>query len=155
VLCALGTSNNVEVFIGRYINRIPIGTRADVRIISEMLHSYAFQKYEKVIEIFSIKKCKSLSLNIQATGLFLRASYEIYGSDMNYFHYYLINAGLLVRRNRGKLSKRKASAMINFLKVFTLMINRKEKEKIASFVHGCDHLLYRPWLLEQLDIYIY
>lgn len=155
VLCTVAAESDVDEFIKKYSDKVPKSVRVDIRLFSTLTKHYAFRQYDELIEQYLTSSFKLPILRIQSLGYFLRASYDLYGSDANYFYYHIVNANSFLRRNRNRLKKNQYMGWRNFLKVFHQLASKRKKEKIMLDVSKHDLLVHRQWINTRLIDYPY
>ena len=155
VLCTVASESDVDEFIKKYSDKVPKSVRVDIGLFSTLTKYYAFKQYDELIKQYLTSSFKLPILRIQALGYFLRASYDLYGSDSNYFYYHIVNANSFLRRNKQRLKKTQYMGWRNFLKVFHQMASKRKKEKIMLDISKHDLLVHRQWINARLIDYPY
>ena len=150
-LCAVDAINNAEVIYKKFRGMLSPVVKEEVLLEAELTIKFVKKEYDEVILAYVTYSFLKAPQKLNSLGLFLRASYEIYGKDVAYFENYLRNAKDFLIRNASRLSMDQLSSWRNFLRGFKMLINKYENQKLKIMLQKQELIIHRRWLLEKLE----
>lgn len=150
ILCALNETEEAELYQERYINKLNPKDRLEGKVLGDMMINFVRSNYEVVIESYVSTVFKKVSRRLQASGMFLRASYELYGKDVDYFAYHNRNVADFIRRNKRHMSVQQVRSWKNFIFYLSKILKGAKEEKLLRSIKESKDIIHRGWLEEKI-----
>ena len=150
VLCALSDTDQARFYKEKNLKYLNLNDREEGELLGEMIINFVEGNYDIVLRKHSVSTFKAASRRLQATGLFLRSSYELKGKDVYYFDSYLRNTSDFLNRNTKYLSKKQVDSWKNFIKIFGGLIKQTNHQELLKKLTEAKDVIHRKWLLNKI-----
>ena len=112
--------------------------RGDYNALIEQLRDYPFNTFWQ---------------NLRRRWMLICAYYKVQGEYSEFMQSHISSFNKYFYSNKNKISKSGYEGSLNLGKVISRMQNRKTKKDIYSFINSIDQLIYRKWVIKELQNY--
>ncbi len=151
ILCSLKEIEKSRKYYHHFSKFLVSKDIEDITKFGLMLIEFSCEDYDKVIQIYSTHHFIMGGRRLQAMGLFLRASYELYGSDAEYFDMFIRNYKDFIRRNKDRYSETQLTSRKNFIMAFKHLVDHQIDE-VHQLLLGAVDVMHRSWLNEKVKV---
>jgi len=150
IACKLNKFEWAVEFIKKYSPNLLKTTRKETVIICQALIHFFKKEYQQVIDLFSVKRYKSLHNNVRYKLLNIAVNYEIYG-DEEHVRMLCTAFEVNVRRNK-ELNQVTQKGLINFCKmVKRLLTFQVKKEELRKEFNALGVIFFKGWIAEKIE----
>lgn len=146
IICALNQIEKAKLFLSKNLKQLKIEHREAAGYLGNMMISFTVGDYDSVIKNYIVSVFKIPSHRLHASGLFLRASYEVQGCDILYFDTFLRNTSDFIRRQTKSLSVMQVEAWKNFIILLRMLIKGASVSKLEEALQSKENVIHRNWL---------
>ena len=151
VACANENFEKAYDLLYKYSDLLLKGTRTQTILIATALIKFYSGEYANLYASIKDVSFKTTPQQIRRRWMLLCAAYKLMGTDKFYMNGLLKNYNSYLYNNRSKLSSSGFEGSMNLSRAIYMMLQGDNKEEIADFVNSCKHLIFKTWILKEVE----
>lgn len=151
ILCTLNNSDYALAYRKDFLKYVVAKVQQEAKILSDIIISFSLNDYDRVCKSYITTSFKDFRIKLDASSYYLRASYEQFGQDKEYFEPILKNFASFLNRNKRHFSSTVYEGEKNFYHILKLLINQHNIVDIRNELQSKNTIFGRAWLLDKIQ----